>query len=70
MILVDSSVWIDHLRSSNRELQALLDVGEVLTHEFVIGEIACGSMKNRARFWLCSPICRAARRPITVKFYI
>jgi predicted nucleic acid-binding protein len=49
MILVDTSVWIDHFRSGNRVLSEVLNLGLVLTHPFVIGELACGNMKNRAR---------------------
>ncbi len=47
MILVDTSVWVDHLRRRNSILAALLDRGEVLVHPFVIGEIACGSLTHR-----------------------
>lgn len=47
MILVDTSIWIDHLRRGNRRLAALLEEGEVLTHPFVVGELACGSLRNR-----------------------
>ncbi len=47
MILVDTSVWVDHLRRAEEELQNLLDAGEVLSHPFVIGELACGNLKNR-----------------------
>jgi predicted nucleic acid-binding protein len=47
MILVDTSVWIDHLRSGNVELTKLLNAGQVLTHRFVIGELALGSLQNR-----------------------
>ena len=47
MILVDTSVWIDHFRNGNVQLQKLLTNNEVLIHPFVIGELACGSMKNR-----------------------
>ncbi len=47
MILVDTSVWIDHFRSGNRRLRVLLDDGEVLTHPFVVGELACGALRNR-----------------------
>lgn len=47
MILVDSSVWIDHLRASEPALVELLNAGQVLTHPFVIGELACGNMRNR-----------------------
>ena len=47
MILVDTSVWIDHLRVSNPRLVALLLEEQVVGHPFVIGELACGSMKRR-----------------------
>jgi predicted nucleic acid-binding protein len=46
-VLVDTSVWIDHLRNGNRRLEALLEDGEVRTHPFVVGELACGNLKNR-----------------------
>lgn len=48
MILVDTSVWIDHLRKTDRELSRLLDEGTVLCHPFVIGELACGNLRNRS----------------------
>ena len=48
MILVDSSVWISHFRSADTALIALLEENWVLTHPFVIGELACGNLKNRA----------------------
>ena len=47
MILVDTSVWVDHLRRGNEELQGLLYESKVLCHPFVTGELACGSLKNR-----------------------
>ncbi len=47
MTLADTSVWVDHLRRGNATLQHLLAEGAVLAHPFVIGELACGSMKNR-----------------------
>jgi len=47
MVLVDTSVWIAHLHIGNRKLQALLEDAEVLTHPFVIGELACGTLRNR-----------------------
>lgn len=47
MILVDSSVWIDHLRKTSPPLVALLRQGVVLSHPFVIGELACGSLAQR-----------------------
>jgi predicted nucleic acid-binding protein len=49
MILVDTSVWIDHLRKSPSNLTPLLDNGLALIHPFIIGELACGSLRNRAR---------------------
>ena len=50
MIVVDSSVWIDHLRRANGELARLLGVGGVLCHPFVIGELACGYLRHRQSF--------------------
>lgn len=47
MILVDTSVWVDHLRRGDADLAALLDRAAVLVHPFVIGEIACGSLADR-----------------------
>lgn len=47
MILVDTSVWIDHLRSRVPLLQAVLDEGAALTHPIVIGELACGNLRDR-----------------------
>lgn len=47
MILVDTSVWVDHLRSRESNLAAALDSGQVLMHPFVLGELACGNLKNR-----------------------
>jgi hypothetical protein len=48
VILVDTSVWIDHLRRGNARLASLLGDGVVLSHPFVIGEIACGALRQRA----------------------
>ncbi|MFC4274940.1 type II toxin-antitoxin system VapC family toxin [Achromobacter aloeverae] len=47
MILVDTSVWIDHINAADPVLASLLTDGQVLTHPFVIAEIALGSLKNR-----------------------
>jgi len=49
MILVDTSVWIDHLRKGNARLNSLLSNAAVLIHPFVIGELACGNLHNRNR---------------------
>lgn len=46
-MLVDTSVWIDHLRRGNARLARYLEVGDVLMHPFVIGEIACGHLSRR-----------------------
>ena len=48
MILVDTSVWVDHLRRADAALVDLLDRGTVLMHPFVVGEIACGSLAQRS----------------------
>jgi predicted nucleic acid-binding protein len=47
MVLVDTSVWVDHLRHDNHDLRRMLDSGSVLCHPFVIGELACGNLRNR-----------------------
>ena len=47
MILVDTSVWVGHLRSGNARLESLLDDEQVLCHPFIIGELACGNLRNR-----------------------
>jgi predicted nucleic acid-binding protein len=46
-MLVDTSVWVDHFRRRNRALSARLDATQVWTHEFVIGELACGNLSRR-----------------------
>ena len=48
MILVDTSIWVDHFRRSNAQLVDALQHDDVLIHPFIIGEIACGSLRNRA----------------------
>jgi predicted nucleic acid-binding protein len=48
VILVDTSVWVDHLRKGDKALERLLQAGEVLCHPFIVGEIAMGSLKNRS----------------------
>lgn len=49
MILADTSVWVDHLRSVNRELQELLEQGQIVIHPLVIAELALGSLRERAK---------------------
>lgn len=47
MVLVDTSIWVSHLRKSDSHLKALLLDGSVVCHPFIIGELACGWIKNR-----------------------
>ncbi|AOR71060.1 ribonuclease [Burkholderia stabilis] len=47
MILVDTSVWIDHLRAGDATLATLLEAERVLIHPFVVGELALGSLRDR-----------------------
>ena len=47
MVLVDTSVWVEHLRSGNNELESLLNSGSVVCHLFILGELACGNLSNR-----------------------
>ncbi len=47
MILADTSVWIAHLRHGSEDLRRALEAGEVLCHPHVVGELACGNLRNR-----------------------
>jgi predicted nucleic acid-binding protein len=47
VILVDTSVWVQHLRTGSAHLQALLQEGQALCHPFVVGELACGNLRGR-----------------------
>ena len=49
MILVDTSVWVEHLRHGLPHLASLLQQGEVMIHPWVIGELACGNLRNRSQ---------------------
>ena len=49
MILADTSVWVEHLRHGLPRLATLLQGGEVLIHPWVIGELACGNLRNRSQ---------------------
>jgi len=49
-MLVDTSVWVDHLRRGNTILVNLLEHEQVWTHSFVVGELACGNLAHRAAF--------------------
>ncbi len=47
MVLVDTSIWVDHLRQGSRRLEKLLMDAAVMCHPYIIGELACGNLKNR-----------------------
>jgi len=49
LILADTSIWIDHLRSENEEMRKRLDQGQIVIHPFIIAELALGSLRKRAR---------------------
>jgi len=48
MVLVDTSVWVAHLRKGDIRLKSLLNDGLAVCHPFIVGELACGNLKNRA----------------------
>lgn len=48
MVLVDTSVWVAHLRYGTIGLEALLNKGKVVCHPFIVGELACGNLQNRS----------------------
>ncbi len=61
-MLVDTSVWVDHLRRGDPALSALLNREEVECHPFIIGELACGSLRRRAE--VLSLLERLPRVPV------
>lgn len=48
MILLDTSVWVDHLRRGDARVVSVLESSEAICHAFVIGELACGNLRSRA----------------------
>lgn len=54
MVLVDTSVWVNHFRRANSVLITLLERALVVAHPFVIGELACGTLRHREEIlrWL------------------
>ena len=48
MILADTSIWVDHLRSNIREMRQLLDQGQIVIHPLITAELALGSLRDRA----------------------
>lgn len=72
MILVDTSVWIDHLRSGESVLVTALEGGQVLMHPYVLGELTCGNLKNRGEAEKCSGFwatCLRHRPPRIRRFW-
>jgi predicted nucleic acid-binding protein len=61
-MLVDTSVWVDHLRRGNATLVALLEQTQVWTHAFVVGELACGNLAQRNK--LLSALTTLPHTPI------
>jgi predicted nucleic acid-binding protein len=49
LILADTSIWIDHFRSGNKELRKKLDQGQIVTHPFIVAELALVSSRERIR---------------------
>jgi len=49
LILADTSIWIDHLRSGNKELRKHLKQGNVVVHPFIIAELALGFLQERTK---------------------
>ena len=71
MILVDTSVWVSHLLEGNLNLEKLLNDGEVLCHSFIVGELACGNLKNRPEILTllqALPTAKAAEHEEVMRF--
>ena len=49
MILADTSIWVDHLRNRNPEMERLLGGGQIMMHPFIVAEISLGSLHNRQK---------------------
>ena len=47
MVIVDTSIWVTHLREGSRHLEDLLSDAQVICHSFIVGELACGNIRNR-----------------------
>jgi len=71
MVLVDTSVWVQHLRSEEPALADKLSDGLVLMHPFVAGELACGNLKDRAAILsdlLALPMAKPASNAEVLQF--
>jgi predicted nucleic acid-binding protein len=49
LILADTSIWIDHFRSGNREMRKQLNLGNIVVHPFIVAELALGSLRDRTK---------------------
>jgi predicted nucleic acid-binding protein len=70
-ILVDTSIWVDHLRGRETRLARVLEDELVLMHPFVIGELACGNLRNRVELlslWSRMPSAPTASDAETLRF--
>ena len=71
MVLVDTSVWVAHLRDGTIGLEALLNEGHVLCHPFIVGELACGNLRNRSEILsllYALPMAMHAEHEETIQF--
>ncbi|HLD47270.1 MAG TPA: PIN domain-containing protein [Desulfobaccales bacterium] len=62
MVLVDTSVWVAHLRHGDIGLETLLHSGRVVCHPFIVGELACGNLRNRSEI-----ISLLQRLPVAIR---
>jgi predicted nucleic acid-binding protein len=63
--MADTSVWVEHLRAGSPTLSALLDETLVVVHPFVIGELACGNLRNRTE--LLDPLAKLPRAAVATQ---
>jgi predicted nucleic acid-binding protein len=71
MVLVDTSIWVSHLRIGDARLNALLQEEEVICHPFIVGELACGNIKNRTEVLTllqALPMARMAKKEEVLRF--
>jgi predicted nucleic acid-binding protein len=71
MVLVDTSVWVSHLRDGDSLLEDLLNRGIVVCHPFVVGELACGNLKKRSEILTllnALPFAKVATHEEVMKF--
>jgi hypothetical protein len=50
VVIVDTSIWVNHLRRGSRHLEELLLDARVVCHPFIVGELVCGNLNNRDEF--------------------